>query len=186
MSLCDSMVVWRQRGIIMEIVMLSCFRTVGWRDRHAVTRAWRQKWRWLCNIKAEWGISYTCTYKTLKYEATHAYTRHNRVSPSQAVGVWAQGEGEMKSILILEFTHFKCLHLPANIITADQLPARTLLALIWCWYYLLDHYSLVTGRTDWVCMSESSPRNYLCSVQTVAFAIVQLSGICAHLSFTKG
>lgn len=183
MSLCDSMVVWWRWDIIMEIVMLLCFRTVGWRD--AVARAWRQKWRWLCNIKAG-GISYTCTYKTLKHEATHAYTQHSRVSPSQAVGVWAQEEGEMKSILILEFTVFKCLHLPANIITADELPALMLLALIWCWYYLLDHYSLVTGRIDWVYMSESSPRNYLCSVQTVAFAIVQLSGIRADLSFTKG
>lgn len=186
MSLCDSMVVWWRWDIIMEIVMLSCFRTVGWRDRHAVARAGRQKGRWLCNIKAEEGISYTCAYKTLKHEATHADTRHSRVSQGQAVGVWALEEGEMKSVLILEFTHFKCLHLPANIITADELPALTLLALIWCWYYLLDHYSLVTGRTDWVCMSGSSCRNYLCSVQTVAFAIVQLSGICADLSFTKG
>lgn len=42
-SLCDSMVVRWRRDIIMEIVMLSCFRTVGWRDRHAVARAWRQK-----------------------------------------------------------------------------------------------------------------------------------------------
>lgn len=37
---------------------------------------------------------------------------------------------EMKSILILEWTHFKAAHPPHNAITADELPALMLLYLI--------------------------------------------------------
>lgn len=151
------MVVWCRWGVIItHIAVMSCCLVCVWRTDRRAVKGWRESSRWLQykgrrggrrkRRRRRWQIRMHIPQRNTNNRKWHICVLSRSIEPSHC-GECEHGETErreMKSILILEWTHLKPVHLPPNAITADELPALMLLYLNWCcWHYtrsVVAHY----------------------------------------------